>query len=131
MSNTHLQDQTTQTNTDMKMFVDIQKIYLYREPVDFRKAIDGLALIVEQEMNLSAFERAIFVFCNKGRDKVKALYWDKTGFCLWYKRLEKHTFKWPRHHPDEILFLCGSQWHSLLSGFPIIGHQPLEFTSVS
>lgn len=120
-----------EANAGMKMFVDIQKIYLYREPVDFRKAIDGLALIVEQEMNLSAFEVAVFVFCNKGRDKVKALYWDRTGFCLWYKRLEKQTFKWPRHHPDEILFLSERQWQSLLSGFPIMGHQPLDFTLLS
>lgn len=82
-------------------------------------------------MELSAFEAAVFVFCNKGRDKVKALYWDKTGFCLWYKRLEKHTFKWPRRHPDEILTLSESQWHALLSGFPIMGHQPVEFTALS
>jgi len=115
----------------MKMFVDIQKIYLYREPVDFRKAIDGLALIVEQEMDLSPFTVAAFVFCNKGRDKVKLLYWDQTGFCLWYKRLEKQTFKWPRNQPDEILLLSETQWKSLLSGFPIMGHQALNFTSVS
>ena len=98
MSNTHLQDQTTQTNTDMKMFVDIQKICLYREPVDFRKAIDRLALIVEQEINISAFERAVFVFCNK--------------------RLEKHTFKWPRHHPDKTLFLCEYSGNLYCQGFP-------------
>ena len=119
------------TPGEMKMFVDIQKIYLYREPVDFRKAINGLALIVEQDMALSAFEAGIFVFCNKGRDKIKVLYWDKTGFCLWYKRLEKDTFKWPRRHPDEVLHLTEGQWHSLLSGFPVIGHQPLDFTSLS
>ncbi|MEE9302421.1 MAG: IS66 family insertion sequence element accessory protein TnpB [Thiotrichaceae bacterium] len=124
------QDQTLQRSTHMKMFVDVQKIYLYRDPVDFRKAIDGLALIVEQEMNLSSFEVAVFVFCNKGRDKVKALYWDRTGFCLWYKRLEKQTFKWPRNQPDEVLFLSESQWQSLLSGFPIMGHQSLNFTSL-
>lgn len=124
-------DQQPAKPTEMKMFVDIPRVYLYREPVDFRKAIDGLALIVEQDMKLSAFEVGVFVFCNKGRDKVKALYWDKTGFCLWYKRLEKHTFKWPRTHPDEMLYLSEPQWHSLLSGFPIIGHQSLDFTTLS
>lgn len=116
---------------DMKMFVDIQTVYLYREPVDFRKAIDGLALIVEQDKERSAFEVAIFVFCNKGRDKIKVLYWDKTGFCLWYKRLEKDTFKWPRHHPDEVLSISESQWQALLAGFPLMGHQPLDFKAFS
>jgi len=62
----------------MKMFHNVQKIYLYR-------AINGLALIIEQAMQLNPFDVALFVFCNKGRNKIKALYWDKTGFCLWYK----------------------------------------------
>jgi len=131
MKSTKPHDQAICTHTAMKMFVDIQKIYLYREPVDFRKAIDGLALMVEQEMDCSPFAPAIFVFCNKGRDKVKVLYWDQTGFCLWYKRLEKETFKWPRHHPDEVLLLSETQWQSILSGFPIMGHQSLDFTSIS
>ena len=56
MQNLNPHNQTTTTKTDMKMFVDIKKIYLYRDPVDFRKAIDGLALIVEQEMDLSPFD---------------------------------------------------------------------------
>lgn len=116
---------------DMKMFVNAPHLYLYRDPVDFRKAIDGLSLIVEEAMQLSPFEEAVFVFCNKRQDKIKALYWDKTGFCLWYKRLEKHTFKWPKEHPKTQMLLTSEQWESLLSGFPIIGHQPLVFNSVS
>lgn len=78
----------------MKMFVDAPAIYLYPEYVDFRKSINGLALIIEQEGTHSPFDEALFVFCNRNRDKVKALYWDKTGFCLWYKRLEKDFFRW-------------------------------------
>ncbi len=49
----------------MKMFVDVSRIFLHRDPVDFRKAINGLALIVEQQMQLSPFEDGLFVFCNK------------------------------------------------------------------
>jgi len=116
----------------MKMFVDINDIYLYRDPVDFRKAINGLSLIVEQQMQLSPFIDALFVFCNKKRDKLKVLYWDKTGFCLWYKRLEKDKFKWPKKHEHEVMTLSEEQWHWLLSGFDINklkGHQPLYFTS--
>lgn len=72
------------------------EIYLYGTDVDFQKSINGLVLLVEQELKRSAFEPALFVFCNRGRDKIKALYWDRTGFALWYKRLERHLFKWPK-----------------------------------
>ena len=116
---------------NMKMFYNVQKIYLYRDPIDFRKAINGLALIVEQEMQLNPFDAAIFVFCNKGRNKIKALYWDKTGFCLWYKRLEKQTFKWPKNQPNKTLSLSEPQWNALLSGLSIVGHQPLKLPSLS
>ena len=62
----------------MKMFVEVSAIYLHRDPVDFRQSINGLA-VVEQAMLLSPFDDALFVFCNKSRDKIKVLYWDKTG----------------------------------------------------
>ena len=71
----------------MKMFVEPADIYLYMDIVDFRKSINGLIVVVEQDMGLNPFRDALFVFCNKKRDKVKILYWDKTGFALWYKRL--------------------------------------------
>jgi len=91
-----------------------------------------LALIVEQHMQLSPFIDALFVFCNKSRDKLKVLYWDKTGFCLWYKRLEKDKFKWPRKNKDTVMSLSEDQWQWLLSGYDINklkGHQPLQFAS--
>jgi hypothetical protein len=71
----------------MKMFVDAPEIYLHRYLVDFRKQINSLTAIVELEMKRSLNTRALFLFCSKRRDKLKLLYWDKTGFCLWYKRL--------------------------------------------
>ncbi len=57
----------------MKMFVDISEIYLHKAPVDFRKGINGLSLIVEQHMNLNPFSEALFVFCNRSRDKLRRL----------------------------------------------------------
>ena len=54
----------------MKMFVDAGTIYLHRDAVDFRKSINGLATIVEQEMQLSPFAPALFVFCNRNRDRI-------------------------------------------------------------
>ena len=117
----------------MRSANDFSEIYLHREPVDFRKSINGLTLIVEQEMRLSPFGDALFVFCNKTRDKLKVVYWDKTGFALWYKRLEKDKFKWPRKHADAIISLSDEQWHWLLSGLDIQKlrtHQPLQFQSL-
>lgn len=78
----------------MKMFVEVPTIYLCVDAVDFRKSINELAALVEAELELSVFNGALFVFCNKSRDKLKLLYWDKTGFALWYKRLDKNRFKW-------------------------------------
>ncbi len=61
-----------------------------------RKSIDGLAALVEQEMDLSPAQEVLFVFCNRGRDKIKLLYWERNGFVVWYKRLEKQRFCWLR-----------------------------------
>ena len=117
----------------MKTAESFVNIYLHRDPVDFRKSINGLSIIVEQQMKLSPFDNALFVFCNKGRDKLKALYWDSTGFCLWYKRLEKDKFKWPRKGQKVTLTVSEQQWAWLLSGLDLSkmqGHQPLIFEAV-
>lgn len=103
------------------------EIYLYGADVDFRKSINGLVLLVEQELKRSAFEPALFVFCNRGRDKIKALYWDRTGFALWYKRLERHRFKWPKIDDQLEWAVSQEQFHWLLSGYDIVGHAPVYF----
>lgn len=62
----------------MLMFQQLPCVYLHREPVDFHKPINGLAIIVEQQLSLQATDGSVFVFCNKSRDKLKILYWDST-----------------------------------------------------
>ena len=114
----------------MTQLSGITEIYLHRDVVDFRKSINGLMVVVEDEMKLSPFNQALFVFCNRGRDKVKALYWDETGFCLWYKRLEKDKFKWPRKSNQSTLSLSETQWDWLLSGLDLTKmqtHQALSY----
>ncbi len=109
---------------------ELTELYLYRDIVDFRKSINGLMIIVEDEMKLSPFSGALFIFCNRSRDKLKALYWDQTGFCLWYKRLEKDKFKWPRKSDSSTVELSEQQWNWLLSGLDIAKmktHQPLSY----
>ncbi len=117
----------------MEMFREVSAVYLHREPVDFRKAVNGLSLIVEQSMSVSAFSGAVFVFCNRSRDKLKALYWDRSGFALWYKRLEKEKFKWPRRWPGAEISLSEQQLHWLLDGYDITrlqAHHSLSYSSV-
>ena len=106
---------------------DVPSVYLRRDFVDFRKSINGLAGIVEAELELPVMNGALFVFCNKGRDKLKILYWDKTGFALWYKRLEKDKFKWPTKLATSTMSLSEHQLNWLLSGFDIEGHQVLNY----
>lgn len=109
-------------------------IYLHRDPVDFRKSINGLSVIVEEAMGLSPFESGVFVFCNRRRDKLKVLYWDRTGFALWYKRLEKDKFKWPRQHNDSTVMLTHEQWDWLLRGLNFLDikpHQVWQFSAVN
>lgn len=81
-----------------------------------RKSINGLVLFVEQELKLNPFEKYLFIFCGRRKDRIKILYWDKTGFALWYKRLEKENYCLPKQRdnfpaqlsPDTLkLFLDG------------------------
>jgi len=109
-------------------------IYLHIEPVDFRKSINGLSLIVEDAMALSSMSGSLFVFSNKKRDKLKALYWDESGFALWYKRLEKEKFKWPKNKAQSTLSIDPEQWDWLLRGFDINrmqAHKKIHFSALS
>ena len=111
----------------------LPKVYLCIEPVDFRKAILGLSLLVEQALELNPFESTLFVFTNRRRDKIKILYWEKNGFCLWYKSLQKQRFKWPTGHDSVTLTLNGEQLNWLLDGFDLWTNKPhdsLSFSSV-
>ena len=72
------------------------RIFVRPGATDMRKQINGLVVLVQEEMQTSPFETALFVFCNAQRRLLKAVYWDRTGFCLWMKRLEKGRFPWPR-----------------------------------
>jgi transposase len=107
-------------------------VYLHRTPVDFRKAVDGLSAIVEAEMKLDPFSRALFVFCNRRRNRLKILFWDNTGFCLFYKRLERDQFHWPLHIEDDVINLTGQQLNWLLDGYNLkllTPHKPLNYTT--
>lgn len=71
------------------------RIYLARGATDMRKSIDGLSAITRQVLEHDPVSGHLFVFCNARRDRIKILYWERTGFWLLHKRLERGTFAWP------------------------------------
>ena len=81
-----------------------------------RKSINGLATIVESSFKLDPFDGALFVFCNRKRDRVKILEWDGDGFWLYFKRLEKGHFRWPVPGEDATMTLTGDELSYLLGG---------------
>ena len=116
----------------------ISQVVLCRTPIDFRKGISGLSVLVEQELALNPFAQTLFVFINRSGNKIKILYWHRNGFCLWMKRLEAEKFAWISAHHDEQHSLHDSvsmqelSW--LLEGYPVWQNKPhkaLNFTSVS
>ncbi len=91
---------------------------LYREACDMRKSIGGLSQIVADTEKENPTSGGIYVFINKSRDKLKLLYWDRNGFCLWYKRLEKQKFILPKVS-DERIVLTREQLVWLIDGLDI------------
>ena len=83
---------------------------------DMRKSINGLAAIVEGSFKLDPFNGALFVFCNKCRDRIKVLEFDGDGFWLHYKRLEKGHIRWPAPGEESTMSLTGEELAILLSG---------------
>jgi transposase len=115
------------------MFVDLEKVAIYVRPgkTDLRKQINGLSVMVGQEMELDPFSGALFLFCNGPRRLLKILYWDRTGFAMWQKRLEKGLrFPWPRDR-GEVQRIGRRQLRMLLSGIDFWGaHEELRFSAV-
>lgn len=112
---------------------DLPLVYVCRDVVDFRKGIKSLSVLVEGTLALDPFSEHLFVFCNRKRDKVKVLYWERNGFCMWQKALEQARFKWPRKAHDEVITLTGQQLNWLLDGYDIRrmqAHERLHYHSV-
>lgn len=91
-------------------------VYLACGKTDMRKSINGLAAIVEGSFKLSPYDEALFVFCNRNRDRVKILEWDGDGFWLYFKRLEKGHFRWPANDAGQTMTLTGEELSILLGG---------------
>lgn len=107
------------------------QVYLALGVTDMRKQINGLSILVEQHLSMNPFSGDLFVFCNRRRNMIKILYWDKNGFCLWHKRLEEHKFQWPKSK-KEVLTVGSRELSWLLDGLDFTrAHQRLNYRVVA
>ena len=97
-----------------------REIYLACGYTDMRKSIDGLAAVVQQQFNLNPFQPALFLFCGKRCDRIKAILHEADGFVLLYKRLDAHVgrYHWPRNK-SEVKPISWKQFDWLMSGLEI------------
>lgn len=117
----------------MRLDDNLTEVYLCLESVDFRKGINGLSALVESELEMDPFSTRLFVFSNRRRDKIKILYWERNGFCLWQKRLEKERFHWLKMTNYTVATITGQQLNWLLNGYDLNvmkPHKKLHFSSV-
>ena len=108
------------------------QVFLVLGTTDMRKAIDGLSVMVADQLARDPLSGAYFVFINRSRTIVKVLYWDRNGFCLWQKRLERHVFRWPTREAD-VLTIDSRQLAWLLDGLDplaVKGHSRLEYSTI-
>ena len=99
-------------------FSNVQNIFIVCGHTDMRCGINGLAGIITDKYNLDLFNDALFLFCGRKKDRFKALYWDKDGFILLYKRIEKGNLQWPRNQ-EEVKKLTSQELRWLLEGLSI------------
>ena len=115
------------------MTVDVSKVRIFLRPgyTDLRKAVNGLAIIIEQQMAGEPFSGNVYLFCNRERKLLKAVYWEKNGFWLCQKRLEKDKYPWPESG-EAARELCSDELSMLLSGIDFFkAHKPVYYKKVS
>jgi len=115
------------------MIFDLSKAKIFLRPgtTDLRKAVNGLSVIVQEDIKQDPFSGSLFLFCNRERKLLKAVYWDKTGFWLSQKRLEKNRFPWPQD-ADEARELAAEELQMLLAGIDFFkAHKEVFYKKIS
>jgi len=106
------------------------RVFLRPGPTDMRKQINSLTALAQEEMRGAPGGGNLYAFCNRRRDLIKIVYWDRNGFCLWMKRLEKEKFRWPRT-PEECMEITAEQLTWLLRGLDFrSAHGELRYSRV-
>ena len=100
-----------------------QKIFVYTNPVDMRKSINGLVIILLEMFEKNPQSGDCYLFVNRPRNKIKCLMWDQNGFVLYYKRLEKGRFNYSQHLNGDEIIVTTQQLRALLMGldFHLLG----------
>jgi transposase len=114
------------------MFIDWNAVKIFVRPgvTDLRKQINGLAVMVQGELKLDPFSGNLYLFCNRNRRLLKLLYWDRNGFSMWQKRLERDRFPWPKSE-EAAREITKSQLRMLLAGIDFWNaHQELSYNTV-
>ncbi len=114
------------------MIPDLSNYRFFIRPgvTDLRKAVNGLSLIIQNDMKNDPFSKSFFLFCNRDRRLLKIIYWDRSGFCLWQKRLEKERFPWPQNEQDTYE-MSREQLAMLLSGIDFFkAHKELSYSQL-
>jgi transposase len=112
---------------------DLSRVEIFIRPgvTDMRKQINGLSLIACEQMEKDPLSGALFLFCNRHRKILKAVYWDTTGFALWMKKLEHDRFPWPQTEEAARKISFG-ELGMLLEGIDFWqAHQKLAYSSIS
>jgi len=104
--------------------ITLDAVYLYRKPVDMRKQSAGLSALIEGVLKDDPFSGALFVFCNRVRDRLKIVYWEKNGFVVWYKHLQEQKFSWPRTESTDSVTITSEELNWLLDGYNIFDLKP-------
>ena len=115
----------------MKPLAQFKKVFIHRDYVDMRKSINGLSQIVELASMGNLMDPHLFVFSGKSRATIKLLYFDRSGFCLWQKRLEQDKFPWPKKSLDVVVSITSEQLTWLLDGYDVFKLKPFEELSYS
>jgi transposase len=111
----------------MKLDLGESRVFIPPGFMDMRKAVNGLTACVQSAMAHDPFSGAFFLFCGKTRRLIKAVYWDRNGFCLWQKRLEREKFPWPGTK-DAVRELNGNELAMLLDGIDFFhAHELISF----
>lgn len=95
------------------------RIYLAVGATDLRRGVDGLSAVVRERFGLDPLSGHLFVFRNRRGDRLKILVWDRSGFWVLYKRLERGTFAWPHEPPGPPLLITNRELAVLLAGVDV------------
>lgn len=109
------------------------RVFLAAGVTDMRKSIDGLSVLVVDELEADPLSSHLFVFCNRLRDKIKILYWHNNGFWLFYRRLERQRFWWPNTEESAAIEISDRELTWLLEGLDITqvnAHKTTDFSLI-